>query len=240
MFLQAGHPVKLVSIVIAALLLAACSTGPHVVDHAGEFRGGSNAVYIANHGWHTGIVVPASAIQARLPQLQERFGAADFLEFGWGDKDFYQAEEMTFGLAVQAVFWPTDTVVRAVRVPPNLSGYFARAGVIKLCVSEAELSSLLTFIASSFAMDAEARIQPSETRSRRSSQFYSGSGQYHMTNTCNTWTAKGLKSMGMELSTAFKLTSGSVMNYLHDHPQVQSIAGIEQSAAPEPGDFSCQ
>ena len=33
-------------------------------------------------------------------------------------------------------------------------------------------------------------------------------------NTCNRWTAKGLKSIGMDISPTLKLTAGSVMNYL--------------------------
>ena len=33
-------------------------------------------------------------------------------------------------------------------------------------------------------------------------------------NMCNRWTAKGLKSIGMDISPTLKLTAGSVMNYL--------------------------
>ena len=46
------------------------------------------------------------------------------------------------------------------------------------------------------------------------SQFYSGVGDFYLMNTCNRWTAKGLKSIGMDISPTLKLTAGSVMNYL--------------------------
>jgi len=35
-------------------------------------------------------------------------------------------------------------------------------------------------------------------------------------NTCNTWTAKGLKSAGLDISTAFKLSAESIMDYLSE------------------------
>jgi len=47
------------------------------------------------------------------------------------------------------------------------------------------------------------------------SQFYQGAGKYYLMNTCNKWTTKGLKSIGMEISPTFKLTSSSVMNFLN-------------------------
>jgi len=46
------------------------------------------------------------------------------------------------------------------------------------------------------------------------SQFYSAVGDFYLMNTCNRWTAKGLKSIGMDISPTLKLTAGSVMNYL--------------------------
>lgn len=225
---------------IAGLLLVACSSGPHVAQHAGEFSGGgSNPVYVANHGWHTGIVLPAPAIQGRVPELKERFSEAAYLEFGWGDKEFYQAEEMTVRLAMRAIFWPTDTVVRVLALPHNLSDYVSGAGLVKLCLTSAELLSLSEFIAASFARTADGGIQPLDTAAIHNSQFYAGSGKYHMMNTCNTWTARGLESAGMRLSVSLKLTAGSVMSYLHEHPQVRTIKRIDQARDILLADFTC-
>ena len=54
-----------------------------------------NEVYVVNHGWHTGFVLPASDIQHVIPELKNRFGNAPYIEFGWGDNEFYQAEGVT-------------------------------------------------------------------------------------------------------------------------------------------------
>ena len=47
-----------------------------------------NEVYVVNHGWHTGFVLPASVIQQEIPELKNRFGNAPYIEFGWGDNEF--------------------------------------------------------------------------------------------------------------------------------------------------------
>lgn len=237
---HADRRVKLSLLMI--LLLFGCSTRPHVAQYDDDFTGsGEHAVYIAHHGWHTGIVIPGEAARERLPGLGERFDEAPYLEFGWGDKEFYQADQMNSGLGMRAGFWPTDTVVRAVSVPENLGNYFAATGIVKLCANDAELASLLDFLASSFRMKEDDQLIPSENGSGRTSQFYAGTGDYYLINTCNTWTAKGLKSMGMDLSAILKPTANSVMNYLYNHEKAHAIRLLDEAtSAPAQAEFSCQ
>ena len=70
-----------------------------------------------------------------------------------------------------------------------------------------------------------------ETSSRRKnglygdSQFYKGVGDYHLMNTCNKWTAKGLESAGMDISPTFKLSAGSVMDYIRGSQAVRDAVG---------------
>lgn len=231
---------KLSVLVITAALLNACSAGPQVVDPPGPFSGaGDTAVYVAHLGWHTGFVLPAPAIQARLPELKERFGDVPYLQFGWGDRDFYQADELNIGYAIKAALWPTETVMHTRRIPQDLANYYAGIGLVKLCTSAAELSSLLDFIAASFHQSPEGQIVATQANCGRGCQFYAGAGQYYLTNTSNTWTAKGLQSLGMDVSTRFKLTADSVMNYLHDHSQAQTLERKEQPVEARATDFSC-
>jgi len=43
------------------------------------------------------------------------------------------------------------------------------------------------------------------------SLFYRGEGYYFITNTCNTWTAKMLKTTGAPFDASFTFTASSVM-----------------------------
>ena len=173
-----------------------------------------NEVYVVNHGWHTGFVVPASAIHKAMPELKQRFENAPYIEFGWGDNEFYQAEEITSGITLKAIFLPTDSVVHAVLVPLKVDRYFKNSEVEKFCLEDSKLESLIKFISSSFYRDVSGNILKLNHGIYGDSQFYKAKGNFHIFNTCNKWTAKGLEKAGMNISTTFKLTAGSVMSYL--------------------------
>ena len=177
-------------------------------------KSAKNEVYVVNHGWHTGFVVHASKIQKEIPELKQRFGNAPYIEFGWGDNEFYQAEEITSGIALKAIFLPTDSVVHAVALTLRADKYFKNSEVEKFCLEDSELKSLVDFISNSFYRDESGDILKMNPGIYGDSQFYKAKGDFHIFNTCNKWTAKGLESAGMKISTTFKLTAGSIMNYL--------------------------
>ncbi len=208
---------KLIYLFVIIGLLAACSAKPDIITHAESYSfDGENSLYVVSHGWHTGLVIPAKKIKAEIPELFERFGEAPYIEFGWGDKGFYQAKEITLGLTFQAIFWPTESVVHAVGVPEDVEVYFQNSEIQKLCLNDDELSSLVMFIVDSFAKSEQGRIISLENGIYGDSQFYQGAGDYYLMNTCNKWTAKGLKSIGMDIDPLFKLTAGSIMAYLKE------------------------
>ena len=202
-------------ILLIIIILGGCSAKPYIVSYAEEFEGsGQNEVYVVSHGWHTGFVIPAPEIQGVIPELEQRFGDIPHIEFGWGDKGFYQEKETTSGLTLRAIFWPTESVVHSVAVPQKVEEYFSNSEVAKLCLSDGELSALIGFISRSFFRDKSGNLLELQKGIYGDSKFYSGVGDFYLMNTCNRWTAKGLKSIGMDISPKLKLTAGSVMNYL--------------------------
>ena len=197
------------------ILMAGCASSPPVVARGAETPGDRPvAVYVLGHGWHTGIVVPAGDLLARLSDLKSRFGETPFLEFGWGDKAFYQAEEVTAGLALKASLWPTPAVMHVAAVPANVGAYFPRSEVHRLCLPRSGFDALLGFIAGSFRPAEGGGLLPLGRGLYGNSHFYEAVGDYTLFNTCNTWTTKGLKSAGFDINPATKATAGSVMNFL--------------------------
>ena len=197
------------------ILLTACSAKPHVVEITETINHtGKNKISIVSHGWHTGFVIPAQDIENKLPHLKQRFGNKPFLEFGWGDKGFYQAQEITAGLAIQAILWPTDSIVHVVSLPESPQEYFPASEVLDICLPDQGYQALLQFITNSFYHDESGNIVADVKGIYGDSQFYQGEGDYYLMNTCNKWTAKGLQSAGMDISPMFKLTATSVMNFI--------------------------
>jgi uncharacterized protein (TIGR02117 family) len=204
----------MLSFIILSSILG-CSDKPAFVQHTYKYSGsGKNKVYIVNHGWHTGFVIPSDKLYEFIPTLKQRLGQCGNIEIGWGDKAFYQAEKMTLGLALNALLWPTETVIHAVAVPHDVSGYFSNSEVVLIYLNDKELSHLITFISNSFHTHRLGDIEALGNGIYGDSQFYKGAGEYHIMNTCNEWTAKGLKSVGMEIIPAFKLTAESIMNFI--------------------------
>lgn len=203
-----------------ALLLSVCSSRPLAQSTAsGQLEFASHTVYVVSHGWHTGLVLPAKQLHDELPALNDRFQNTPYIELGWGDQGFYQAHEITTGLTLRAIAWPTDSVVHAVAVPAQVAHHFPASEIFELCLTQTEMDSMAQFIAQSFARDKNDQIRPLNKGIYGNSQFYMGKGSYYLMSTCNTWTAKGLKSAGMTISPLFTLSADSVMNELQARQQ---------------------
>ena len=228
---------KLVLTFLFLIALTGCSTKPYIVKKTDISATRPTEVSIVNHGWHTGFVIPSKTIKDQLPQLEEHFYNAPFIEFGWGDKGFYQAKEITSGLTMQAIFWPTESVIHAVAVPQKAETYFSNSEVQKICLNKEQYSLLVAFIENSFFKDTTGNIIKLKSGIYGSSQFYKGEGEYYLMNTCNKWTAKGLKSAGLDISTTVKLTADSIMNFLVDYNQALTsrscVTGEQNSPAPQ-------
>ncbi len=202
----------------------ACDLAPHAINHVQETAPvRQNVVYVNSHGWHTGFIIGAQRLNEALPFLKERFTARTlYYEIGWGDKGFYQSHEITTGLTLRAMFWSSRSVVHVVSVPDSPYEYFSGSKVVELHLSNNEFNDLIRFLNVSFARNSEGGVIPLQAGLYGDSQFYEGNGSYSVVNTCNKWTARGLKSAGYDISTPFKLTAGSIMDYLGSQtPQEQ-------------------
>ncbi len=213
---------KKLLIIINLLILSACSSEPYVIKPIERDSSPKHsAIFVVSHDWHTGFVIPAEDIQLYIPELRERYGDTPYIEFGWGDKGFYQAKEITAGLVLRAVFWPTESVIHSVAVPEKVERYFKNSLVEKICLNSSSFTSLLHFISNSFYKKEKNRVLELETGIYGNSQFYKGTGDYYLMNTCNKWTAKGLSSAGFDISPTLNLTASSVMNFIVLHNQKQ-------------------
>ena len=171
-------------------------------------------VRVVSHGWHTGVVVPAQDLYAYVPALKTRFPAANWLELGWGDAGFYQADEISTAITLDALFWPDPAVMHVVGFSETPERFFAASERRSLQLDAKAYHGLLSYLASSFAQAPDGHLAPQRKGLYGDSQFYAGVGQYTAANTCNKWTAKALASAGLPLHVATTLTAGQVMRAL--------------------------
>lgn len=199
--------------ILALCLLIAASIIP------GQAHGNTDSksqaltrVSVVSHGWHTGLVIPSQAVASAIPEIARRFPDATWLEFGWGDEGFYKAEDITPALVIQAVLWPTDSVMHVVALTRQAEDFFPNSETRSFCLDDDNVEALVRFIVSSFARDQDNRIIKQDSGIYGDSQFYQGVNSYHLFNTCNAWTASGLERAGFDPSHGFSLTADGVLN----------------------------
>ncbi len=208
------------------MLFPSCASQPAVIElETQESPSRTRTIAIVSHGWHTGVIVSGADMNRAVPELAKRFGEPDFYEIGWGDKGFYQAQEITSGLTMQAMFWSSGAVLHVVAMHRVPEEFFFADPIFSVEVSDRELEALHAFLASSFARDEAGAIVDLRPGIYGDSEFYDGVGRYYMLHTCNTWTAKALASAGMEIWPRCTLSASGVMGFLEDDDRAHVVRG---------------
>lgn len=170
---------------------------------------------MASLGWHTGIVLRREDLGEELGFLADHFGPLyERFEIGWGDKGFYEAEKITTSITLRAIFWPTDSVVHVWAMPSAPERYYPREDRRVIPLSQDAIAAMRAAIAASFTRGPSGTITPTRDGLYGNSRFYTGVGCYHLTNTCNSWTANTLAAAGIPIG--MTLTASGVMDQVDD------------------------
>ena len=212
----------IVSIILLMIAITAVTSGfntqPYVISSLSQSHNVlaiqyPARIYIVNHGWHTGVIIPQHLAVHIDTAIVERFTAYQYLEIGWGDAGFYQSESITTGLALKALLLPTESVVHIAGFNQDPFTYFNKSDIHAFEIPGEGIAHLMQFLKNSLAVE-NGKVLTLGLGLYGDSQFYRGFGRYHLWNTCNTWTAKAAHSAGIPIHPVFKLTAESVMNAL--------------------------
>jgi uncharacterized protein (TIGR02117 family) len=169
-------------------------------------------IYLVNHGWHAGIVLPRAGLPDSVwPALGDCPGA-QYLEVGWGDRDYYQEPDPHIGITLKAGLLPTASVLHIVGFDGPVPAYFPYSEIIGIGLSSAGFEHLSRTIAASFARDEAGNARPLDPDLYGNSRFYLSRETYHLFNTCNVWTARVLRAAGLPVSPARAIGVGGLMS----------------------------
>jgi len=176
----------------------------------------NKTVYVVNsYGWHTSIVVAVQDIDPSL-HLYDVAGDARYVEVGWGDETYYQATRTTSLMGMQALFWPTDSVLHVVLLDKDPAGSFPDAQIVALELSEGGFERLVEFIDNSFAVDQKGQLIRLGRGLYGDSYFYRAEGTFYFFRTCNTWTADVVRASGYPITTFSVVSADHVMKQLKE------------------------
>ncbi len=157
-----------------------------------------HTIYVANISWHTAIIVPAKILPDSIWPAGHDYSQFNYLEIGWGDRDFYQDEGFNPLNAIKALFISTPTTLHVFPLESIENTYFNHY-VVSLAINEKELEQLASFLLSHFQFNQDEKVIPLNNGLYYNSQFFAGSSQYHFPFNSNVWVARALKEAGFNL-----------------------------------------
>jgi uncharacterized protein (TIGR02117 family) len=191
---------------LLALLAAGCAaSGPN----PGAAPDGP-ALYVAGHGMHTGLIVRTADLPPLAWPAQRDFPRAEYLELGWGDREYYQAEDFSLWLGLRALLWSTESAVHVVGFSGPAERAFPGSEIVPLRVSPEGFERMVAFIAGTFQDDG-IRLGPGQ---REGSVFYASDRRFHLFETCNTWVARALREGGLNVSPRRAITAEGLLSQL--------------------------
>ena len=148
---------------------------------------------------------------AILPEMKD-FPSAEYLEFSWGDEDYFPAPNGGVGLVLKAAFWSSGSVLHVVGFRDTVEKTFPGAEIIEVVLSEEGFQGLIKFISDTFSRPYPPT--PAEPRPGLfpNGRFYSAEGKFSVLRTCNTWVAEALRAAGLPISPSYVITAGNLGN----------------------------
>jgi uncharacterized protein (TIGR02117 family) len=182
------------AVILIAAALGGCAVG--APDCPPLSAGKARTVSIVKLGWHAGIALPARAIDLNtLPEAAD-FARADYLEFGWGERDYYMAQRPSLWDGAAALLWRSSAVIHVAAVAGSVSSFFPGARITKLEIGEEGFAKLVRYVADSFERGGLPKAAPLAVGKYPDSRFYAARGKFSVCNTCNVWLERGLEEAG--------------------------------------------
>jgi uncharacterized protein (TIGR02117 family) len=175
-------------------------------------RPGARTIEIAvvSNGYHAGIALPRLALAEfasgrgypALIAVAERFAAYEWIEFGWGDREFYRSVptpgDMSLGLALRALFAPGNvSVLHVVGLGGDPVRVFPSADLVRVPLSMAGFDQLLARLDETFVPPRAGALSDLGPGLYGPSLFYPANGSFSVFRVCNHWIDQLLGAAGL-------------------------------------------
>jgi len=182
------------------------------------------SVYLVAHDKHSGIAVRRSDIPAGLwPEIRD-FPQADYLEVGWGEREYYFGRDQSFTGAMRAAFGSNNpSVLHVAGFRGSLAKSFPASEIIEVKLSPDGFERLVRYIHDAFDRKGATVVAPLGPGLYGDSRFYPGWESFSLLRTCNVWTARGLRDAGLPIEDS--ITMEGVMS------QARAIGRVVQKSS---------
>ena len=186
--------------ILLVLLACAAPAGPAQTREGGPVI----AIYLVAHDGHTGIAVPRAKITAGLWPESRDFPQADYLEVGWGNRDYYYGRNTDLWGTLNAVF-PSPSVLHVAGFRGAPAEYFRANEIIELAVPADGFERLVRYIHDAHERAGALPAAALGPGLYGDSRFYPAWESFHLFRTCNVWTAHALRAAGLPFRDAITM-----------------------------------
>jgi uncharacterized protein (TIGR02117 family) len=170
-------------------------------------------VFVVVHRWHSGVALPRAALApAILPEVAD-FPDSDYLEFGWGDRDYYEGKRGAW-VILKAALWPRPGVLHVASCIGRVVTCFPYSRIVSLDMPYSALQRVSERLGDSFQRDAQPKAASLGPGLYGESRFYPSREKFYLLKTCNAWTAGLLQVAGYPIRPASSLTVDAVVKQL--------------------------
>jgi uncharacterized protein (TIGR02117 family) len=190
-------------------VFGAC-TGAIPQQNHGNQENATEKVFVVHDNWHSAIVVRTADLSAEiLPEIKD-FPGADYLEFSWGDRDYFPHPAPGVGLTLKAAFWSSGSILHVVGVRGSPADSYPNAEIITIALPAARFNRLMRFVSGTFSRfhpDTAGEALPGLSPNAR---FYLAQGNFSIFRTCNTWVAEALQAAELPITPTWVITAASL------------------------------
>ncbi|MGH8258201.1 MAG: DUF2459 domain-containing protein [Steroidobacteraceae bacterium] len=219
-----------IAVAFVLAILPACATHTRIALPAppASFAHESNhyAIGVLDAGWHTGLIVPASALGPLAP-LARHAPRTGYLIFGWGNRRFYTAAHPTLRDAIGALFESRSVVL--VQIVPNAAALTGEGRVSWLCASRDALWRLDAYLSASLSR-SDGALVAAGPGPEPGSRFFASGEHYDLLHMCNTWTLAGLEYAGLPVHASGALLASQVESRIRDLPHCRHARPADSAA----------
>jgi len=176
----------------------------------GATQSDCKTVFIVHGGWHAAIVLYAADIpQLEVPEIAD-FPQARFIEFSWGDKDYFPDPHAGSFAAMKAAFWSSGSVLHLVGFTEDVARFYPGAEIVQLHFANPAYDELLDYLSETFARPEPGMRASPSAGLYPNSRFYPATRRFALWKTCNTWVAEALASGEFPIAPSFVITAGQL------------------------------
>jgi uncharacterized protein (TIGR02117 family) len=183
--------------------IGACATAP--AGPLPRHDGPTVAIWLVTQAAHTGIAVRRADVPAGLWPESRDFPQADYLEVGWGERNYYMAHDPGLWAALRAALGSNPSVVHVAGIRGPLPGSFPASEIVELPLTTAGFDRLIRYIHDAYDRSGAPVVAPLGPGLYGDSRFYPGRETFNLLRTCNVWTAQGLHGAGLPVGDAITL-----------------------------------